>query len=157
MKLLIKTFFIGVGLVLILVSVVALFLSTGALNVGKAPDNIKELAWSLCVSVAVFFWSIAGLRVSNLILEAAAKLNRTVIHDVIFEELVRGIIRPESKQRYLEAIGRLRAQGAAGVIAGCTEIELLVDARDLDCPYFPTTRLHALAAVDFALGGGGEE
>lgn len=76
---------------------------------------------------------------------------RSMVHDVIFSELVRGVISSESKVRYLAAIDRLREQGAEGVIAGCTEIELLVDADDLMCPYFPTTRLHALAAVDLAL------
>ena len=77
--------------------------------------------------------------------------DRTVIHNVIFEELVRGEIREESRLAYLAAIDRLRARGAEGVIAGCTEIELLVTPADVDCPYFPTTRLHALATVDAAL------
>jgi hypothetical protein len=61
------------------------------------------------------------------------------------------VIRDQSRQCYLEIIGRLRDRGAAGVIAGCTEIELLVTADDAGLPYFPTTRLHALAAVDLAL------
>ena len=77
--------------------------------------------------------------------------DRSMIHEVIFSELVRGVISSESKVRYLAAIDRLREQGAEGVVAGCTEIELLVGADDLTCPYFPTTRLHALAAVDYAL------
>jgi aspartate racemase len=78
--------------------------------------------------------------------------DRTAVHDVIYDELVRGRIEPRSRQRYLEIIDRLVARGADGVVAGCTEIELLVAAGDVDCPYFPTTRLHALAAVDAALG-----
>jgi aspartate/glutamate racemase len=65
--------------------------------------------------------------------------------------LVQGVIRDQSRERYLEIIGRLRDRGAEGVIAGCTEIELLVTADDAGLPYFPTTRLHALAAVDLAL------
>lgn len=76
---------------------------------------------------------------------------REAIHRVIYDELVRGTIRPESKRVYLEIIESLLASGASGVIAGCTEIELLVGAEDVDCPYFPTTRLHALAAVEAAL------
>jgi len=48
---------------------------------------------------------------------------------------------------------RLRQRGAEGIIAGCTEIELLVHGNDVELPYFPTTRLHALAAVDMALAG----
>lgn len=77
--------------------------------------------------------------------------DRTMIHEVIFSELVRGAAIAESKRRYLEAIAALLERGAEGVIAGCTEIELLVGPDDVPCPYFPTTRLHALAAVDFAL------
>ena len=77
--------------------------------------------------------------------------DRTMIHNVIFDELVQGQIVAESKAAYLAAIERLTAAGAQGVIAGCTEIELLVQAEDLTLPYFPTARLHALAAVDAAL------
>ena len=77
--------------------------------------------------------------------------DRTMIHDVIYDELVRGVVDPASKQRYLEAIGRLVDRGAGGVIAGCTEIELLVGADDVDVAYFPTTTIHAAAAVEAAL------
>ena len=77
--------------------------------------------------------------------------DRTTIHDVIYQELVRGIVNPESKQRYLEVIERLCADGAQGVIAGCTEIELLISQEDLSVPLFPTARLHAIAAANFAL------
>ena len=76
----------------------------------------------------------------------------TQVHDVIYEELVRGVVNPVSRMRYREIIDRLVDRGAQGVIAGCTEIELLVSQRDLDHPLFPTARLHAQAAVDFALG-----
>ncbi len=77
--------------------------------------------------------------------------DRTMVHNVIFNELVQGVVSPSSKQRYLEIIQRLVDRGARGVIAGCTEIELLVGADDVDVPYFPTTRLHAEAAVAAAL------
>lgn len=77
--------------------------------------------------------------------------DRTTIHDVIYEELVRGVVRERSKQAYLEVIDRLVAAGAEGVIAGCTEIELLVGDDDVAVPWFPTTRLHVEAAVEAAL------
>ncbi len=77
--------------------------------------------------------------------------DRSRVHDVIYDELVRGVICPESKQAYLDVIDRLVERGAAGIIAGCTEIELLVDQSDVDITYFPTTRIHALAAVERAL------
>jgi aspartate racemase len=77
--------------------------------------------------------------------------DRVYIHDVIFEELVQGRVEAGSKQRFLEIIGHQYARGAEGVVAGCTEIELLVAPDDLNRPYFPTTRIHAIAAVDAAL------
>lgn len=78
--------------------------------------------------------------------------DRTTVHDVIYDELVRGVVSDGSRARYLAVIDRLVARGAMGVVAGCTEIELLVSADDVAVAYFPTTRLHARAAVDFALG-----
>jgi aspartate racemase len=77
--------------------------------------------------------------------------DRARVHDVIYEELVRGVVRPDSKRAYLDIIERQRAAGAAGVVAGCTEIELLVGPDDVEIPYFPTTTIHAIAAVDAAL------
>ena len=79
--------------------------------------------------------------------------DRTVVHEIIYRELVRGIVREDSRRAYLDIIGRLVAEGAEGVVAGCTEIERLVTPDDVDGPYFPTTRLHALAAVDAARDG----
>lgn len=78
---------------------------------------------------------------------------RTLVHDVIYGELVRGVIKPESKRAYLDVIDTLTGRGAQGVIAGCTEIELLIQQADLLVPLFPTARLHAEAAVRFALDG----
>ena len=77
--------------------------------------------------------------------------DRTFVHDVIFNELVQGRIVDTSKREYLEIIDRLFERGAEGVIAGCTEIELLVTPDDIDRPYFPTARIHAMAAVAAAL------
>lgn len=77
--------------------------------------------------------------------------DRELVHRIIFEELVRGEVGGESKRRVLEVIGRLSGSGARGIIAGCTEIELLVSADDVTLPYFPTTQLHAMAAVELAL------
>ncbi|WP_091554987.1 aspartate/glutamate racemase family protein [Micromonospora pattaloongensis] len=76
---------------------------------------------------------------------------RTRVHEVIYGELVRGVINPDSKQAYLDVIGDLLDEGAQGVIAGCTEIELLIGEDDLPVPMFPTARIHAEAAVKFAL------
>lgn len=77
---------------------------------------------------------------------------RRLVHRVIYDELVRGVVRRESKHAVLEVVAALAGRGVTGVVAGCTEIELLIGADDLEIAFFPTTRLHALAAVDFALG-----
>ncbi|MBN4047485.1 aspartate/glutamate racemase family protein [Acidimicrobiaceae bacterium AH-315-P05] len=76
----------------------------------------------------------------------------SVVHDIIYQELVRGIVNADSKRKYLEVIDRLTNRGARAVIAGCTEIELLVGSADIEVPYFPTARLHAEAAIEAALG-----
>lgn len=76
----------------------------------------------------------------------------TTVHDVIYDELVQGVIRPESRAAYLAIVDRLVARGAEGVIAGCTEIELLVTPADVAVAYFPTTALHVERAIELALG-----
>ena len=76
---------------------------------------------------------------------------RAGVHAVIYDELAHGVIRPESRAFYREVIEELVAQGAEGVILGCTEIELLVSAADSPVPVFPTTSLHVDAALAAAL------
>ena len=88
-----------------------------------------------------------GLRV--LIPEEA---DRATVHRVIYNELVKGEIREESRQAFLSVIERLQGQGAQGIVLGCTEIPLLVRQSDVAIPIFNTTQLHAEAAVDWALG-----
>ena len=77
--------------------------------------------------------------------------DRETVHHVIYDELCLGIVREESRRRYGEIMARLVAAGAEGIILGCTEIELLVQEGDAPAPLFPTTRIHALAAVEWAL------
>lgn len=81
--------------------------------------------------------------------------DRTLVHDIIYNELVQGIITDESRDRMLAIVDSLVAEGCEGIIAGCTEIELLVTHNDVSVAYFPTTRIHALAAVDASLDNPG--
>ncbi|MCE1253751.1 MAG: aspartate/glutamate racemase family protein [Anaerolineae bacterium] len=76
-----------------------------------------------------------------------------IIHRVIYDELIVGRILPESRAAYRSIMQHLVERGAQGIILGCTEIGLLVDASDSTVPLFDTTRLHAEAAVDEALKG----
>ena len=77
--------------------------------------------------------------------------DRKLVHTVIYEELVKGHLNPDSKKEYLRIIDDARKTGANGVILGCTEIPLLIKAKDVSIPIFDTTRIHAESAVDFAL------
>ncbi len=77
--------------------------------------------------------------------------DREIIHKIIYEELVRGIVRDESRRQYLRIIDDLRRRGAEGIIEGCTEIGMLISPEHTDVPLFDTTRIHALAAVEKSL------
>ena len=74
-----------------------------------------------------------------------------IVHRIIYDELVQGVIREESRKAYLDVIVELETRGAEGVILGCTEIPLLVKQSDVSIPLFDTTTIHAQAAVDWAL------
>jgi len=74
-----------------------------------------------------------------------------LIHQVIYTELIKGIINPKSKQQYLHIMDALVGKGAEGVILGCTEIPLLIQQADCTYPVFDTTRLHAEAAIALAI------
>jgi len=62
-----------------------------------------------------------------------------------------GIFLPKTKQKFLNIISKLTMQGAEGIILGCTEIPILIKQEDCPVPVFDTTRIHASAAVAFAL------
>ncbi|BDI22191.1 aspartate/glutamate racemase family protein [Herbiconiux sp. L3-i23] len=77
--------------------------------------------------------------------------DREVVHRVIYDELVHGIVSADSRRAYQRVIESLVRHGAQGIVLGCTEIELLIGDGDTDVPVFATTKIHALAAVDRAL------
>ena len=77
---------------------------------------------------------------------------RDMVHRVIYDELCQGIVSEPSKAAYLDEVTRLRRdEKIDGVIMGCTEITMLIGQGDFDIPVFDTTRIHAEAAVNFAL------
>lgn len=77
---------------------------------------------------------------------------RKIVNDVIYKELVKGVVKKKSREAYLKIIDGLAKEGAQGVILGCTEIGMLIKPGDASIPTFDTTTLHAAAAVEFALG-----
>ncbi|WLD57723.1 aspartate/glutamate racemase family protein [Salinispirillum sp. LH 10-3-1] len=78
---------------------------------------------------------------------------RECIHSVIYNELCRGVVTPDSKAVYLDVVASLAERGAQGVILGCTEIGLLIQSSDTDIKLYDTTEIHAEQAVQLALGG----
>ncbi|SOE15919.1 aspartate racemase [Streptomyces sp. 2323.1] len=76
---------------------------------------------------------------------------RSIVHRTIYEELCQGIVREESRQSLMAIIRDLVTAGVEGIVLGCTEIELLIKPEHSPVPVFPTTRLHAEAAVARAL------
>lgn len=78
--------------------------------------------------------------------------DRKIIHDIIYDELCLGDVRDASRSEYLRIMDDLTARGAQGVILGCTEISLLIKPQHTSIRLYDTTLLHALAAVDWALG-----
>ena len=79
------------------------------------------------------------------------RAEREAIHRVIYEELCLGTVKQDSREQYVRIMDRLVRSGAEGIILGCTEIELLVHNGDSRVPLFPTTKIHAIAAVEYAL------
>ncbi|HWA89712.1 MAG TPA: aspartate/glutamate racemase family protein [Rhizomicrobium sp.] len=77
--------------------------------------------------------------------------DRAEIHRIIVEEFCRGRFLDGARDTHRRVIARLVAQGAQGVILGCTEIPILMKPEDAEVPLFDTTALHALAAVELAL------
>ena len=75
---------------------------------------------------------------------------RTVVHNVIYNELCQGAVKAESKAAYLAEVAKAKAAGADSVILGCTEVCMLIGKRDLDLPAFDTTALHVEAAMAFS-------
>ena len=76
---------------------------------------------------------------------------RQVVHDIIYNELVKGQFTNASKQKIIEVIKELQNQGAQGVILGCTELPILVSELDVDIPIFDTGKIHAYKAIEWSL------
>ncbi|WP_447499995.1 aspartate/glutamate racemase family protein [Acinetobacter oleivorans] len=77
--------------------------------------------------------------------------DRKIVHRIIYEELCLGVINLDSQQKYIAIVERLIAEGAQGVILGCTEICMLIGELKFSVPLFDTTTIHAKEAVSFSL------
>jgi aspartate racemase len=77
--------------------------------------------------------------------------SRTLLHNIIYDELCCGIINPNSKETIVRQCALLRSRGADSVILGCTELTMILSQADVEIPVFDTTRIHANSALEFAL------
>ena len=77
--------------------------------------------------------------------------DRQIVHDIIYQELCRGQVDPDSREVYLAVIERMRAENIEAVILGCTEIGMLIQPEHTDMRLYDTTEIHALQAVEMAL------
>ena len=120
-------------------------------------DRAHELGWSR-LGVLGSSWVmeedfyVGRLARHGLAVEVPGAADRAEADRVIFDELTQGIVRDESRTSYVEILGRLRDQGAEGVVLGCTEIELLIRPEDAPLPVLASMRTHVEAAVAAALG-----
>ena len=83
--------------------------------------------------------------------KAISEPDKQRINEIIYTELVRGMLTDESRQAVLAMVERLSAQGADAVVLGCTEIPLLVKQEHTKVPLIDTTTLQAQRALDLAL------
>lgn len=77
-------------------------------------------------------------------------MDRQIIHDILYQELVQGILDPKSKEEYVRIINQTIEKGVTGVVLGCTEIRLHIQEWDVEMVVFDTTEIHVRAAVAYA-------
>jgi len=114
-------------------------------------DTVGLLGTRFTLEHPFYAEALAAHGIDVLVPEAE---DRAYVNRVIYDELVAGQIRAESRAAFLDIIGRLADRGARGVILGCTEIPLLVAQADADhygVRLFDTTTIHAEAALNYAI------
>jgi aspartate racemase len=94
---------------------------------------------------------VGRLREHGLEVIVPGAADRKIVHDVIYDELCRGLIEATSRDEYRRIMRALADDGAQGILLGCTEIDLLVNQDDSPVPVFDTTRLHAERAVELSV------
>lgn len=120
----------------------------GAALAAQGHSRIGLLATSFTMEQPFLKDRLARHGVALIVPEEA---DRAEVHRVIYEELVQGVIRDESREAYRAVMARLADAGAEAIVLACTEIMLLVRPEDTPLPLFDTTALHAAAAVERAL------
>jgi len=122
---------------------------TGKAILSKGLKKIGLLGTKYTMELGFYADKLAEQGIETIIPEPA---DRILVSDIIYNELGKGIFLPESKNLLLQIINKLAAEGAEGVILGCTEIPIVIKQEDCAVPVFDTALIHATAAVNFSLG-----
>ena len=115
---------------------------------GRGLNTVGLLGTRFTMEKSFYQDALARNGISILVPDAD---DRAYVNGVIYDELVAGQIRDESRTGYLAIIGKLVERGAQGIVLGCTEIPLLVDEASAGVPLFDTTQIHAEAALNYAI------
>jgi aspartate racemase len=116
---------------------------------GDGVDRVGLLATAYTMEQDFYVGRLRDVHGLEVLVPDAA--DRRVVHDVIYDELCRGVVRDASRDEYRRIMAGLADRGAQAILLGCTEIDLLVGADDSPVPVYDTTRLHAERAVTLAL------
>jgi len=92
----------------------------------------------------------AGLEARGISTLVPDRKDQEFVNGVIYEELIRGIVKPESKKGYVRVVKKLKEKGAEGIVLGCTEIPLLIKEKDCGVRLYDTTLIHAEKALNYA-------
>ncbi|MES2060862.1 MAG: amino acid racemase [Bacteroidota bacterium] len=103
------------------------------------------------VTMEMDFYKHELIKGSIEVLIPEQQTTRDYIQETLKNELGKGIIKSETKTAYIAIANELIANGAEGIIFGCTEIPLILNSIDISVPVFDTTKIHSAAAVEFAL------
>ena len=131
------------------VPMLSLLDAVGEAILARGIDTVWLLGTKFTMEKTFYQNALAPKGITVLVPEAD---DREYVNRVIYDELIAGQIRDESRAGYVAVIERLAERGAQGVILGCTEIPLLVGQEDVGLPLFDTTTIHAEAALAYALG-----
>ena len=92
----------------------------------------------------------AGLEAKGIVTLVPDRKDQQFVNRVIYEELIRGLVKTESKEGYVKVMKRLKEKGAEGIVLGCTEIPVLIKEKDCGLRIYDTTRIHAEKALNYA-------
>jgi aspartate racemase len=122
--------------------------ATAAAVTAAGLERVGFLGTAYTMEESFLLDRLAGRGVEAMVPPAPA---RAEVHRIIYDELVRDVVREESRATYRGIMADLVTDGAEGMILGCTEIGLLVGADDTTVPVFDSTEIHAETAVDWML------